>query len=361
MQGIIKNLKRLLVLAVTALALTAAALFHIPRQILPGRSEPALADSRTWGYQLQRASPARIPAPIDVMVIDYARGNTPTETLSPMEVQRFRTRPDGSKRIVLAYLSIGEAENYRYYWWSHWRARPPSWLGDENPEWKGNFRVRYWDDGWRGIIMNPRPTAMDHALERIVDWRKPYLDRIIEAGFDGVYLDRVDAFMEWQATRPSAELDMVRLVADLAAYARSRQPGFLVVTQNGEELLRHNDLRRVVDGVAKEDLWYGIDGAEVANNTRDVTKTLQHLNRVRAESKPVFVVEYIDDPEKRETTRKLAAERGFIITFAHRELDRTPELVTPAAPAPATSQPADQAPSGLPSRPIAPQPARPKG
>lgn len=371
MQGIIKNLKRLLVLAALALALATALMLHLPRPAGAPRTGPSLADVRTWGYQLQRATAARMPAAIDMLVIDYARGNHPTETLSAAEVQRFRTRPDGSKRIVLAYLSVGEAENYRYYWWSHWRSRSPAWLADENPEWKGNYRVRFWEPGWRSIIMNPRPTLFDYAMERAVDWHKPYLDRILEAGFDGVYLDRVDAFTEWQPTRPSAETDMANLVVELASYAKAQRPGFLVVTQNGEELLRHADVRRVVDAAAKEDLWFGIDGAEVANNPRDISRTIQHLGRMRTDGKPVFVVEYLDGSEKRESTRRLAAERGYVLTFAARQLDTTPQVIEPipgAQSPPATGggapasavQPATP-PAVLPSRPIAPTPARPKG
>lgn len=372
MQGIIKNLKRLLLVAVAAAAIATALTWHIPRPVLAPRDGPTLADAHVWGYQLQQASPARIAAPIDVLVIDYARGSKPTETLSAAEVQRFRTRPDGTKRIVLAYLSIGEAENYRFYWWPHWRNKPPSWLSDENPEWKGNYRVRYWEPGWRNVMINARPTLLDHALESLISWRKPYLDRIIEAGFDGVYLDRVDAFMEWQKSRPSAEADMIALVTDLSAHAKARSPGFLVVPQNGEELLAHPDFRRHIDAAAKEDLWYGVDGAEQPNGARDVSRSLSFLNRMRADGKPVLVVEYLDDATKRDTAKRQAADRGYVLTFAARQLDKSPEVVEQTTPPP-TQVPPSQAPPSqgtspttpqaafpVPSRPLAPQPARPK-
>ena len=45
-------------------------------------------------------------------------------------------------RKVIAYLSIGEAEDYRAYWKSAWRTNPPTFLLGENPEWKGNYRVK---------------------------------------------------------------------------------------------------------------------------------------------------------------------------------------------------------------------------
>jgi cysteinyl-tRNA synthetase len=93
---------------------------------------------------------------------------------------------------VLAYLSIGEAESYRYYWHREWDrlgdgvpdAGAPAWLEGENPQWRGNYKVRYWDPGWRSILYG-RSDA--------------YLDGIISRGFDGVYLDLVDAYLYFEA------------------------------------------------------------------------------------------------------------------------------------------------------------------
>ncbi|MBQ5572035.1 MAG: endo alpha-1,4 polygalactosaminidase, partial [Bacteroidales bacterium] len=79
------------------------------------------------------------------------------------------------KRMVIAYMSIGEAEDYRYYWQAEWKRGNPSWLDKENPKWKGNYKVKYWKSEWQEIIFD-------------------YLSRITNAGFDGVYLDIIDAF-----------------------------------------------------------------------------------------------------------------------------------------------------------------------
>lgn len=98
---------------------------------------------------------------------------------SRREVRALKRKACGGKRFVLAYLSIGEAEDYRPYWKEEWRDSPPPWLDEENPNWPGNFKVRYWMEDWKRILMGGR-----EAL----------LDRIIDAGFDGVYLDIIDAF-----------------------------------------------------------------------------------------------------------------------------------------------------------------------
>jgi cysteinyl-tRNA synthetase len=61
-------------------------------------------------------------------------------------------------RKVIAYISIGEAEDYRAYWHREWvaggkrTAEAPPWLGTENPQWKGNYRVQYWQPEWQKLI-----------------------------------------------------------------------------------------------------------------------------------------------------------------------------------------------------------------
>jgi cysteinyl-tRNA synthetase len=112
----------------------------------------------------------------DIILIDAFYGS---EILSSVEVDSLQTKENGGERLVIAYMSIGEAEDYRFYWESDWKNDKPSWLEKENPDWEGNYKVRYWDPAWQNIIFG----SVDS-----------YLDRIISAGFDGVYLDIIDAF-----------------------------------------------------------------------------------------------------------------------------------------------------------------------
>ncbi|MEI6083683.1 MAG: endo alpha-1,4 polygalactosaminidase [Verrucomicrobiota bacterium] len=44
-----------------------------------------------------------------------------------------------------------------------------------DPNWKGNYYVRYWQPEWQALIF-------------------AYLDKIIAQGFDGVYLHLVDSY-----------------------------------------------------------------------------------------------------------------------------------------------------------------------
>lgn len=53
--------------------------------------------------------------------------------LTTTEIESLKIKANGGSRLVISYLSIGEAEDYRYYWQQNWKITPPSWLGDENP------------------------------------------------------------------------------------------------------------------------------------------------------------------------------------------------------------------------------------
>lgn len=98
---------------------------------------------------------------------------------SVSEVNDLKNKQNGGKRLVIAYMSIGEAEDYRFYWQTGWEENPPDWLKEENPDWPGNYKVKYWDTLWQQIIFGNDSS---------------YLKKIINAGFDGVYLDIIDAF-----------------------------------------------------------------------------------------------------------------------------------------------------------------------
>src|SRR5262245_16592553 len=171
----------------------------------------------------------------------------------------MRTRPDGRRRLLFAYLSIGEAESYRYYWRDDWAKARPEWLEPENPDWPGNYLVRYWHPEWHGILYGS-PNA--------------YLDRILDAGFDGIYIDGADKFEQWKRRWPTAAADMADLIAGMAGYARGVRKDFLVIAQNGDGLLGNPKFLRTIDGFAREDLLYGEKEPEARNSQRSITDTV---------------------------------------------------------------------------------------
>ena len=267
----------------------AAALLCTPAAALGERAD--LSGVTSWAYWLQAPDiDALIASSFDVVVIDYSYDGSADGEFSSADIGRIRD----SGKTVLAYCSIGEAESYRFYWQSSWKPGKPRFIAAENPDWPENYNVKFWTKNW---------------------WRRalqPYLDRILAAGFDGVYLDRVDAYWWWHEqkgvdARRSANR-MAKLVEKIALYTRERAgDGFIVCPQNGVAILDdassslRNRYLAAVDAVAVESLYYNIWSAE------DRAYRLALLEQFAAENKKIFVVEYIAESTWDEFFATLAA------------------------------------------------------
>lgn len=112
----------------------------------------------------------------DALIMDLFLND---EVFTASEINQLRNKANGGKRIVICYMSIGEAEDYRYYWNTSWNTSNPSWIVAENQDWPGNFKVKYWNEDWQKIIYKNSDS---------------YLNKILTADFDGVYLDIIDGF-----------------------------------------------------------------------------------------------------------------------------------------------------------------------
>lgn len=112
----------------------------------------------------------------DVLLIDLFFEE---EQLTASDLAGIRRKANGGKRLVIAYVNIGAAENYRYYWLSGWKRGNPEWLKKNYPGYPDEIYVVYWNQEWKDILFGDG---------------NAYLDRIIAAGFDGAYLDNVEAY-----------------------------------------------------------------------------------------------------------------------------------------------------------------------
>ncbi len=289
------------------------------------------ADPPAWLMQLQEARLETIRSEgWHHIIIDYSQDSSDARRYARQALDALR-RPGGT---LLGYLSIGEAESYRFYWKPEWRAAPPPWLGRPNKDWPENYKVRFWDPDWR-----------ENAL-------KPYLKRLVEQGFDGAYLDVVDAFEYWsddetyrvggekrQPGDPSGEAEAAARMGELLKWLHrtARQdlgrPDFAIVPQNGEGIFKHDpdgSLLASIEGIGVEDLWY--DELE-KRSTSETNARLKILRRLKAAGKFVVVIDYVDDgtgfqganKERIVDFRRRCVEEGFGYYAAprNRKVDRT--------------------------------------
>lgn len=259
-----------------------------------------LATVRTWGIQLTGYGEAGLrpvqDAAFDLIVVDPSRwGNAGFWT--PAQV-----RGAARGRLLVAYLSLGAAESYRAYWQPGWRVGQPAWLLREDPDWPGNYDVAYWDPAWQALALRE-------------------LDRALDQGFHGAYLDLIDAY-ERHPERPGAAAEMVEWVCRAAAHARARDPEFLIIPQNAADLIRDPRYAGCVDATGQEETFvYATDTpTEAARQTDQLA-----LSRLwTAAGKPVLSLDYATDPALVRETYTRARAAGLVPYVTTVDLDSLP-------------------------------------
>lgn len=204
-------------------------------QTTPTRDWAAIND---YIIQLQRARANRLGGTAyDLVISDISLSGSSRAVIDDLRDSA------GGPKLVVAYMSIGQAATFQYYWRPEWKeGHWPDWVGEADPVWAGDVWVNYWDVAWQEIILTG-PDA--------------YLDRIIDLGFDGVLLDRVDAATYFhEQGRATAYQEMADFVMAIAEHARQRSPDFGVFTINGDDIgLQFPDYLEAVTGILVEDLY----------------------------------------------------------------------------------------------------------
>ncbi len=112
----------------------------------------------------------------DVVIIDAFFGD---ELLTSTDVASLKTKQNGAQRLVISYMNIGSAEKYRYYWKKGWGLHHPLWLKKKYDGYKDEIWVKFWKDEWQEIIYGNSDS---------------YTQKLLNVGFDGAYLDNIEAF-----------------------------------------------------------------------------------------------------------------------------------------------------------------------
>ena len=217
-----------------------------------------------FAYQLQNVNIDKLKqSKYDLLVIDNEHTKEEIAKLAPKK--------------VIAYISIGEAEDYRSYWKKTWKKSPPVWLGKENKEWKGNYTVKqFWHEEWWTAIQS-------------------MLDKIIAKGYAGIAMDKVDVFDDLGGSDEMKE-HAIKLVCRISAYCKSKKPKFMIIAHNAAELLRDEQYLKAIDGITQEDLVYDWNSDGQTGKLTDPTwrKTVcGDLERAATKGKEVLILEYV--------------------------------------------------------------------
>lgn len=323
-------------------------------------SEVRLAEVDHWLYMidvnLEPETVGRIAASdYDMVVLDFI----PSEVNNidyPMAEVVTRLHDAPHPKMVIAYIDIGEAEDYRTYWQDDWGIGNPEWIVGADPDgWEGNFPVAFWYDEWRVIWLG----------------EDGYLQAILKAGFDGVYLDWVDAYSDEDVVNLAEEdgvdpeEEIVSWVGDIAEFTRAQRPDFMVIGQNAAELAEGDDYLEIIDAIAQEQVWFdgGADNdppgdcplprtdAEVdtdeyigslsqpcrryfesdPNSPLHVSSEeyLGYLTLAQSKGEIILTVDYALEPENVAWVYERSRGMGFVPFVGNRGLDRYVEPVPP--------------------------------
>jgi cysteinyl-tRNA synthetase, unknown class len=269
-------------------AMLVAAFFAFAGAAEAGQSLVRSANS--WTYQLQGRTGSIAGSHADVVVIDPDHAGS---------ASKYKSKPNGGRRAVLAYLSIGEAETWRSYWKSCCASGHPSWLTGKTQGWAGNYVVKFWEPGWKAIV-------------------SARVRQILAQGYDGFYLDRVDTYESIKAPGGS-RAEMIQFVREVSSQARSIKGDAAILVQNAEELLDSDSYASAIDGIAKEDLFHGAAHNGQRNPSAMVAGSLSLLKRAKARGKAIFVVEYLSGGSAESVAAEIRRQ-GFVPNFAGRSL-----------------------------------------
>ena len=273
----------------------------------------------SWTYQLQNINILQISNSnqFQLIVMDYSADGSDETAFSNEQISQIKN----SGKKAISYISIGEAENYRFYWNDNWDSDnngvpdqgAPSWLGDLNPDWSGNYKVRYWQHDWQDIIFS-------------------YIDKIIDQGFDGIYCDIIDAYYYWSEEKqeePFADSLMIQFIINIKNHIKNKtQNEFYIIPQNGEFIINEANVSEnlkesffnSIDAVGVEDVFF--PGDEPENNNFDPDQErISVLHEFRNHNKYVFSVEYLTFSDLISNYLVAASENDFIPYYTVRSLD----------------------------------------
>jgi endo-alpha-1,4-polygalactosaminidase (GH114 family) len=104
-------------------------------------------------------------------------------SMTLQDIKALKFKRIGSQRLVMAPLSVGYAAVDRFYWQKGWRVGSPNWLAAVDPNTPGRFAVNYWSEGWKTVLGN-------------------YVTGLVDLGIDGILLDGLDAYLQFEAMLP---------------------------------------------------------------------------------------------------------------------------------------------------------------
>lgn len=239
-------------------------------------NKPAI---RSWAYYIKDPQLDKIRnSNFDLVVTDT--GSDTIKRFSRAQIEELKE--SGSGKRIIAYLSLGAAENYRGYWKAEWNKLRPEWMREENKLFKGNFRVE--------DLLHPEWMQISKNL----------IDDVMNAGFDGIMINGLNS------------PQVAQYLEKISAHAKGRNSQFTILVQDYVDPA----IADYVDGIVKQNIYY-FWGLNERNNVRT---TLEKMRDFINRDKIVLAVSYTTGHRWDKTKYALKAE-GIVPYSGPRQLD----------------------------------------
>lgn len=287
-----------------------------------------LHQTSTWMYQIQNIDEDSVnildQTNDDLLVIE------PTYTIQDEEdfdiksaISKLKTKPDQSRRLVFAYIDIGQAEDYRTYWQSHWIAPTedspgkPRFLISLDPDgWEGNYPVAFWKRKWRKIWFG----------------KNGLIQELAQLGFDGVYLDWIEVYEDNHVVKYARSKDVdttqkiFKFLKKIKKNGRAINEEFLLIAQNAPYLIDEDQTKYLdyIDAIAIENIWFmgdsdanwnDAEAGDISNPYNDEYSTnslIIQCQKIQSLGLPVFTVDYCVNHSNAQYVYQNSTQLSFI-------------------------------------------------
>ena len=308
----------------------------------PKASINPLKQVKYWAYQIQHldrnnAVSKLVKTTYDMLVLEPTRtdkDNAEFDSKGMVDKLHATKGKSGKSKIVIAYIDIGEAESWRYYWKDDWkkptkrkRGKPDFLIIPDPDGWEDNYPVAFWDKRWKDIIIYDKDSM---------------LNQILDDGYDGIYLDWVEAYSNDKVKQACSKegkdsaVEMIAFIKEMRIHTRKRNPGFLIIAQNAAALaVGHPAYFKVIDAIAQEQIYYDGSADTKWNDPKSCDRVVpkrgdgyshefyqKQLRLYQQAGLPVFNVEYACSKKNVKEAYRISAKQNYVPYVTRRPLSR---------------------------------------
>jgi len=181
----------------------------------------------------------------------------------------------GKNTLVVGYLSIGEAEDFRWYWKD---IAGKDFVLEPNPDWEGDYYIDPRSSGWRNFVI------------------RKIIPDILAKGYDGLFLDTIDTgeFLEWKD--PQKYAGSKDAMVELIRQIRINYPDIIIISNNGFPILEK--IAKYINYALVEDLYTSYDFDKKIYLDQDIEITNQRIKSLKRISYdfniPILTLDYCE-------------------------------------------------------------------